>query len=200
LLLSIGSRLDTRQTGGDLKSFSRESNKIMVDVDENEIYKGRGLNIDLPVISDAKIFITSLLDSCTSYNKKEWNDKCIEYKNIKENRRINSNELTSYEFLEYLNIKLPDNAIIIPDEGGNLVWAMQSIKNKENRRIFSNFGNSSMGYGLPASIGASIGSKNPVICIDGDGGFQMTIQELGTILQCGAAVKIVILNWAILAL
>jgi acetolactate synthase-1/2/3 large subunit len=194
LLLSIGSRLDTRQTGGDLKSFSRESYKIMVDVDENEIYKGRGLNIDLPVISDAKIFITSLLDSCTSYNKKEWDDKCIKYKNIKENRTINSNELTSYEFLEYLNIKLPDNVVIIPDEGGNLVWTMQSIKNKGNRRIFSNFGNSSMGYGLPASIGASIGSKTPVICIDGDGGFQMNIQELQTVKHYNLPIKIFIMN------
>jgi acetolactate synthase-1/2/3 large subunit len=194
LLLSIGSRLDTRQTGGDLKSFSRESYKIMVDVDENEIYKGRGLNIDLPVISDAKIFITSLLDSCTSYNKKEWDDKCIKYKNIKENRTKNSNELTSYEFLEYLNIKLPDNVVIIPDEGGNLVWTMQSIKNKGNRRIFSNFGNSSMGYGLPASIGASIGSKNPVICIDGDGGFQMNIQELQTVKHYNLPIKIFIMN------
>jgi len=86
LLLSIGSRLDTRQTGGDLKIFSRESYKIMVDIDENEIKKGRGLNINLPVVCDAKIFINHLFGSCEPQNKKEWNQKCQDYKNIKENR------------------------------------------------------------------------------------------------------------------
>ena len=194
LLLSIGSRLDTRQTGGDVSSFSRESYKIMVDVDENEIYKGRGLSIDLPIICDAKIFINNLLNSCISYNKKEWNNKCSDYKNIKENRSLKEDILTSYEFLEYLNTQLPDNAVIIPDEGGHLVWSMQSIKNKSNQRIFSNFGNSSMGYGLPAAIGAAIGTDKPIICIDGDGGFQMNIQELQTVKHYNLPIKMFIMN------
>jgi acetolactate synthase-1/2/3 large subunit len=194
LLLSIGSRLDTRQTGGDLKSFSRESYKIMVDIDENEIKKGRGLNINLPVICDAKIFINSLFDFCDSHDKKEWNEKCKEYKNIKENRPLKDNILTSYEFLEQLNSKLPKESIIIPDEGGHLVWSMQSLKTQHQQRIFSNFGNSSMGYGLPAAIGAAIGSSKPVICIDGDGGFQMNIQELQTVKHYNLPIKIFIIN------
>lgn len=194
LLLSIGSRLDTRQTGGDLKSFSRESYKIMVDIDENEIYKGRGLNIDLPVVCDAKIFINTLLESCVSHNKQEWNNKCNDYKNMKEIRPLKTDVLTSYEFLEYLNTQLPDNAVIIPDEGGHLVWSMQSIKNKSNQRIFSNFGNSSMGYGLPAAIGAAIGTDKPIICIDGDGGFQMNIQELQTVKHYNLPIKMFIMN------
>lgn len=194
LLLSIGSRLDTRQTGGDLKTFSRESYKIMVDIDQNEIFKGRGLNIDLPVICDAKIFIYHLFGSCDSYNKQEWNNKCNQYKSIKENRPLKENILTSYEFLEQLNNKLPEESVVIPDEGGNLVWAMQSLKTKYKQRIFSNFGNSSMGYGLPAIIGAAIGTDKPVICIDGDGGFQMNIQELQTIKHYNLPVKIFILN------
>lgn len=194
LLLSIGSRLDTRQTGGDLKSFSRESYKIMVDVDENEINKGRGLKIDLPVVCDANVFINTLLNFSIFHNKKEWSDKCNEYKSIKEKRITKTNTLTSYEFLEYLNTQLPNNSIIIPDEGGNLVWTMQSIKNKSNQRIFSNFGNSSMGYALPAAIGASIGSKNPIICIDGDGGFQMNLQELQTVKHYNLPIKIFIMN------
>jgi acetolactate synthase-1/2/3 large subunit len=71
---------------------------------------------------------------------------------------------------------------------------MQTIKPIENQRIFSNFGNSSMGYALPAAIGAAIGNDNPVICIDGDGGFQMNLQELQTIKHYNLPIKIFILN------
>ena len=193
LLISIGSRLDTRQTGGNLKTFSRNSYKVMVDIDHDEVYKNRGINIDLPIVSDAKWFIQSWLDNLPTPNTSS--ELISKYKNLNlDVRPLKENILTSYEFLEELNKHLPDNATIIPDEGGNLVWAMQSIKAKSNQRIFSNFGNSSMGYGLPAAIGAAIGNKGPVICIDGDGGFQMNIQELQTVKQYNLPIKIFILN------
>jgi len=196
LLISIGSRLDTRQTGGNLKTFSRESYKVMVDIDNDEVYKDRGITIDLPIVSDAKWFLQSWLNNLPNYIlQEEWIQYINQYKNLKlDNRPLKENVLTSYEFLKELNQYLPDNAIIIPDEGGNLVWSMQSIKPKGNQRMFSNFGNSSMGYGLPAAIGAAIGNTGPVICIDGDGGFQMNIQELQTIKQYNLPVKIFILN------
>jgi acetolactate synthase-1/2/3 large subunit len=196
LLISIGSRLDTRQTGGDLKTFSRESFKVMVDIDKNEIYKGRGLNIDLPITCNAKQFITEWSSNLISYTvNNEWLETYTKYKNLKlDNRPLKSGVLTSYEFLEYLNSQLPDTSIIIPDEGGHLVWSMQSLKPKTNQRVFSNFGNSSMGYGLPAAIGASIGNNNPIICIDGDGGFQMNIQELQTVKHYNLPIKIFIMN------
>jgi len=196
LLISIGSRLDTRQTGGDLKTFSRDSFKVMVDIDENEINKGRGLKIDLPIICDAKQFITEWLNNHIQYQpSSEWVEMYNKYKNLKlDNRPLLSNTLTSYEFLEYLNSQLPSKSIVIPDEGGHLVWSMQSLKPKDNQRVFSNFGNSSMGYGLPAAIGAAIGNNNPVICIDGDGGFQMNIQELQTVKHYNLPIKIFIMN------
>ena len=196
LLISIGSRLDTRQTGGDLTTFSRESFKVMVDIDKNEVYKGRGLKIDLPIVCDAKQFITEWLDNSTSFiTDSKWLKTYTKYKNLKlDNRPLKSDVLTSYEFLEYLNTQIPPNSTIIPDEGGHLVWSMQSLTPKNNQRVFSNFGNSSMGYGLPAAIGASINNPNPVICIDGDGGFQMNIQELQTIKHYNLPVKIFIIN------
>jgi len=196
LLISIGSRLDTRQTGGDLTTFSRESFKVMVDIDKNEIYKGRGLKIDLPITCDAKQFITEWLENSTPpVISQEWVKFYNQYKNLKLDKRpLKSDVLTSYEFLEYLNYQLPDNSIIIPDEGGHLVWSMQSLKTQHQQRIFSNFGNSSMGYGLPAAIGAAIGSNKPVICIDGDGGFQMNIQELQTVKHYNLPIKIFIIN------
>jgi len=196
LLISIGSRLDTRQTGGDLKTFSRDSFKVMVDIDKNEINKGRGLEIDLPIVCDAKQFITEWLNNHIQHQPSTvWVEMYNKYKNLKlDNRPLLSDTLTSYEFLEYLNSQLPSNSIVIPDEGGHLVWSMQSLKPKDDQRVFSNFGNSSMGYGLPAAIGAAIGNNNPVICIDGDGGFQMNIQELQTVKHYNLPIKIFIMN------
>jgi acetolactate synthase-1/2/3 large subunit len=196
LLISIGSRLDTRQTGGDLKTFSRESFKVMVDVDKNEVFKGRGLNIDLPIICDAKIFISQWNKVLSEFEtNQEWINKCNDWKKLKlDNRPLKSEVLTSYEFLEHLNTQLPENSIVLPDEGGHLVWSMQSLKAKPNQRIFSNFGNSSMGWGLPAAIGAAVDTNKTVVCIDGDGGFQMNIQELQTIKHYNLPIKIFIMN------
>ncbi len=196
LLISIGSRLDTRQTGGDLKTFSRNSYKVMVDIDSNEIHKGRGLNIDLPINCDAKIFINSCLDILEPISlEKEWEKHCIDWKNLNlDKRELKTDVLTSYEFLEELNTHLDEDSIVIPDEGGHLVWSMQSLKAKSKQRIFSNFGNSSMGYGLPAAIGAAIDTDKQVVCIDGDGGFQMNIQELQTVKHYDLPIKIFIMN------
>jgi len=195
-LISIGSRLDTRQTGGNLKTFSRESYKVMIDIDKEEVYKDRGIKIDLPIVSDANWFIENwLLKKPQIVLHKTWLEYIDKYKKlIYDTRPTKKNVLTSYEFLEKLNEYLPDNAIVIPDEGGNLVWTMQSIKPKNKQRMFSNFGNSSMGYGLPAAIGAAIGNDKPIICIDGDGGFQMNIQELQTVKHYNLPIKIFIMN------
>ena len=195
-LLSIGSRLDTRQTGGQLQSFSRNSYKVMVDIDPNEVYKDRGIKIDLPIVCDAREFITSFIGTATTIGTHtEWEEFTLhKWKNLQEERELKDNILTSYEFLEELNTHLPKDSIIIPDEGGNLVWSMQSIKIKGNQKLYSNFGNSSMGYGLPSAIGAAIAKQGPVVCIDGDGGFQMNIQELQTVKHYNLPIKIFIMN------
>jgi len=195
LLISIGSRLDTRQTGGDINSFSRESFKAVVEVDFNELNKENGLKIDLPILSDAKDFINKWKQSNIEGGIiTDWLIQCNKYKNTIENRKLKDDVLTSYEFLEELNLKLPKNSTIVPDEGGHLVWSMQSLKVKEGQRIYSNFGNSSMGWALPASIGAQIDNDNLVVCIDGDGGFQMNIQELQTVKHYNLPIKIFIMN------
>jgi acetolactate synthase-1/2/3 large subunit len=85
---------------------------------------------------------------------------------------------------------------VIPDCGGNLVWAMQSISLSPKQKLFTNFGNSSMGYSLPASIGAAIGteSKIPIICICGDGGIQMNVQEFQTMSSLNLPITVLIIN------
>jgi acetolactate synthase-1/2/3 large subunit len=189
LLIVLGSRLDTRQTGGKLRLFSQYSKKIMVDIDANEIYKlvERGIKIDVPIVGTVNSFIEQIVmeprdDWCSTINR--WKDSF----GVEATRKGNV-----YPFLS--NIPFPSECIVIPDQGGNLIWTMQTIKVHSNIKVFTNLGNSSMGWALPAAIGAAIANKDvPIICIEGDGGIQMNIQELLTIAKLGLPITIIILN------
>jgi acetolactate synthase-1/2/3 large subunit len=189
LLVILGSRLDTRQTGGKLHLFSQHSKKIMVDIDEDEIHKldERGIKIDVPIVGTVESFI----EQVTVEPRKEW---CDIINNWKKNFGIESTRKGNvYPFLS--NLPLPDECIVIPDQGGNLIWTMQNIKVHSNIKVFTNLGNSSMGWALPAAIGAAIANKGvPIVCIEGDGGIQMNIQELLTIAKLGLPITIIILN------
>jgi acetolactate synthase-1/2/3 large subunit len=99
-----------------------------------------------------------------------------------------------YSFLETLGEKIPANSTVVPDQGGNLCWTMQTLKVRDNWRLYTNLGNSSMGFAFPCCIGSALGTSNPVICIDGDGGFQMNIQELKTAVDYNLPIKTFILN------
>lgn len=170
LIISIGSRLDSRQIGGNTKLFSQHSKKIMVDVDNNEITKmgEKGVNIDFGITTDASEFFENVIvgelrDFSPWINTIEvWKEKY----GVEKTREGDS---TVYDYLSSLFDSLPDDCIVIPDQGGNLVWTMQSAKLKKQQKLFTNFGNSSMGFALPAAIGAAIGSGKKVFCIDGVG-------------------------------
>jgi acetolactate synthase-1/2/3 large subunit len=98
-----------------------------------------------------------------------------------------------YKFLE--NLKLPDECIIIPDIGGNLVWTLQSLKLSEKQTLFTSLGNASMGCSLPMAIGASIARPGvPIVSINGDGGIMMNIQELETIRHLNIPITIIVIN------
>jgi len=193
LLLILGSRMDTRQTGGNLCTCSKASVKIMVDIDEQEILKlnERGFHIDYPIHSSVRHFLSSFHAVPNEYSG--WTRTLNEWKHTLavETKRVKNDV---YDILQ--SIELPDECIIIPDCGGNLVWAMQSLRLTKKQRLFSNFGNSSMGYALPASIGASIGTNKrvPIVCICGDGGIQMNIQELHTLHALDLPVTVLIIN------
>lgn len=193
MLLILGSRMDTRQTGGNLSTCSKTSVKIMVDIDEQEILKlnERGFHIDYPVHSSIRNFLSSFHAVTNDWSG--WIRTLDEWKHTLavENKRVPGDV---YDILQ--SIELPDECIIIPDCGGNLVWAMQSLRLTKKQRLFSNFGNSSMGYALPASIGASIGTNKrvPIVCICGDGGIQMNVQELHTLYALDLPVTVLIIN------
>lgn len=193
LLLILGSRMDTRQTGGNLKACSTRSTKIMVDIDIEEINKlsERGFTIDVPICSSVVSFLSAnppIAHSCPEWKRTLATWKCAVGT---EPNRVPGDV---YDIIR--SIKFPEECIIIPDCGGNLVWAMQSLALGPKQMLFTNFGNSSMGYALPASIGAAIATNKiiPVICICGDGGIQMNVQELLTMSALALPITVLIIN------
>lgn len=202
LIISVGSRLDSRQIGGSGPMFSPYSKKIMVDVDIEEINKmpEKGVEIDLGIVSDAKNFFNSVIidgycdDDTMDTRIALWTNKINEWKYKYDEEKTREGDSAVYDYLDEFFKDLPDDCIVIPDQGGNLVWTMQSAKLKEGQKLFTNFGNSSMGFALPCAIGAAIGSGKKVYCIDGDGGFQMNIQELLTVKKYDLPIEIIILN------
>jgi len=199
LIISVGSRLDSRQIGGSGPMFSPSSKKIMVDVDIEEINKmpEKGVKIDIGIVSDAKNFFDSVKTIYRDYPRTVpviWIEKINEWKHKYGEEKTREGDSAVYDYLDDLFNDLPDECIVIPDQGGNLVWTMQSAKLKDGQKLFTNFGNSSMGFALPCAIGAAIGSGKKVYCIDGDGGFQMNIQELLTVKKYDLPIEIIILN------
>ena len=200
LILCLGTRLDTRVTGGNPKSFAREAIKIVIDIDKEELGKKRGVKIDLKVKTDIKNFLKNFNDYHKIKTiKKEWLSKCKDWKKqypVIQKKFFNEKKyINPYVLMGELSKILGNKDIIIADDGGHLTWAMQSFKVKKGQKLFSAFGNSPMGYALPASIGASIVKKKArIICIDGDGSIQINLQELHTIDKLKLPIKIFILN------
>ena len=202
LIISIGSRLDSRQIGGSGPMFSPNSKKIMVDIDAEEINKmpEKGVKIDIGIVSDAKNFFNNVIvggyrdDITHEVRITLWKSMINEWKHKYGEEKTREGDSAVYDYLDGFFNDLPNDCIVIPDQGGNLVWTMQSAKLKEGQKLFTNFGNSSMGFALPCAIGAAIGSGKKVYCIDGDGGFQMNIQELLTVKKYDLPIEIIILN------
>ena len=201
-ILNLGSRLDTRVTGGRPSTFARKAKIISVDIDKNELNKKRGLKLYKKVNCDLKIFLKIAINKVKLKNKNQinsWIKKCRYLKEkfpVDENINKSSRKVCPYKFVSILSDLLKKNEIIIPDDGAHLTWAMQSFKVKKGQRLFSAFGNSPMGYAFPASIGAAFAyeKKKRIICIDGDGSIQINIQELQTAKFNNLPIKIFIFN------
>ena len=202
LVLNFGSRLDTRVTGGKPETFARSAKIISIDVDKYELNKKRGLNVYLKINQDLKNFLSILNSKSMNFKysaSSVWNNICkkwkINYPNVISSYEKQKKNVNPYFFIDRLSQKLNNKDIIIPCSGGNLTWTIQSFKIKKGQRLFSAYGNSPMGYALPAAIGASLANnKKRVICIEGDGGIQINIQELQTMANNNIPVKLFIIN------
>lgn len=201
-ILSIGSRLDTRITGGKPQTFGRTAKKIIIDIDRAELFKGRGLTPDIAICADVVDVLPKLINETKKariIKKNLWLNQALSWKKtyptILDEWRKRRDFVDPYVFMEALSKHLKNDSIIVTDCGGNLTWTIQGFNVKRGQRLFSAMGNSPMAYSLPASIGASFAlGKKEVICIIGDGGFQMNIQELQTLKYYGLPIKIFILN------
>jgi acetolactate synthase-1/2/3 large subunit len=202
LIINLGSRLDTRVTGGKPSSFARYAKIVSVDIDKYELNKKRGLEIYLKINVNLRDFL-----SIFNYKFKKfyfsasasWLMKCrnwkFKYPNVKDSYEKEKRYVNPYYFINKLSDKLKSNDIIITDDGGHLTWTIQAFRIKKNQRLFSAFGNSPMGYAFPAAIGASIANKKKrIICIDGDGSIQINIQELQTMVANKLPIKLFIIN------
>lgn len=201
LLIILGSRLSVPNIGYDSSKFSPNSIKIMVDIDANEISK-KTLNIQHKINEPLEEFLPRWLEYLmyqASLRENTWIDRCLEWKKkypVYQPEYANEKDgINSFHFIEELCKHLKDNHVIVTDMGTAFTCTMQAAKMNGKARLFTSSGTASMGYGLPAAIGAWIADPTKeIILIAGDGGFQMNIQELQTIKQYNIPIKMFILN------
>jgi acetolactate synthase-1/2/3 large subunit len=202
LLLIIGSRMSIPHVGYDPKLFAPNAKQIIVDIDINEADKP-SLNPYISIQCDAKMFITTLLNYLESGNieiyRPEWYSQCQQwkekYKIIDEHpKNPNPQTINTYHFVELLQQCLADDAIVVTDMGASFTCTHQTLMPKVGQRLFTSSGLAPMGWGLPGAIGAHYASGKPVICVVGDGGLSMNVQELQTIKHYQLPIKILVLN------
>lgn len=198
LLIALGMRFDDRVTG-DTKTYAKQAKIIHCEIDPSEVDKN--IKSDVAIIADLKESLQALIsrvkeNSHTSWLQEFEKDYQIEYENVIHPELFpETGELTMGEVVHRINDFIKGDAILVTDVGQHQMVASRYFHLNSSRSIVTSGGLGTMGFGLPASIGAKIGRPDKhVIAVIGDGGFQMTIQELGTIAQSDVAVKIVIMN------
>ncbi|CAH1208473.1 Acetolactate synthase isozyme 2 large subunit [Paenibacillus allorhizoplanae] len=197
LILILGSRLDSRQTGTRPDTFGRAAKKIHVDADFNEL--NAKIKVDLAIQTDVKSFLISLNDKLKEYQKPtylNWNETIRKLK-VKFPTRCYESPQENIDpnlFMELLSSNSSEGDVICLDVGQHQMWASQSFKLKNNQRLLNSGGMGAMGFALPAAIGASLVDENRVIVIAGDGGIQVNIQEFDTIAKHNLPIKIFVMD------
>lgn len=197
LVLSIGSRLDTKATGHPASTFARSAKKVMVDIDTSEInkFKQKEMNIDIGICSDAKYFTEKLLESLNDTEIPDVNEWLSTVSSWKKNYSSLPDEgYDPYSLFDSLSDLCLSKDNIVLDTGCVLAWAMQSFRCKEGQILMHDWNNTAMGWAMPAAMGAYLANKNRTICISGDGSMQMNIQELATIKRYNMPIKMFVLN------
>ncbi|WBL26874.1 biosynthetic-type acetolactate synthase large subunit [Zunongwangia sp. HGR-M22] len=198
VLIAIGMRFDDRVTGN-LEHYAKQAKVIHMEIDPAEIDKN--VKADFPVLGNVKETLKSLLELVQPKEHKEWHNKFkelykIEYdKVISLNLDVNKKDMGMAEVIQEINRNTDGKAVIVSDVGQHQMAACRYAEFKQTRSNVTSGGLGTMGFALPAAIGAKMGApEREVVAVIGDGGYQMTIQELGTIFQTKVPVKIVVLN------
>jgi len=197
LIISVGARFDDRITGK-LSEFGSEAKVIHIDIDSAEV--GKIVPTDAPIIADAKDALKKLTRKVSAQKHASWHTQIREYSKQVEaklneiDQKKKAKRLKAYEVVHAVNRAAP-NAFIVSDVGQNQMWAAMHYQFKTPGRYLASGGLGSMGYGLPAAMGAKVAQpKVPVWCLVGDGGIQMNLQELTTLAQEKIPLKIAVFN------
>ncbi len=200
LYISVGSRLPYMVTGYNQKDFARKAKKIIVDIDPKELKRNKKISSE-QICCNASYFLEKLYKFLPKKIKlsNEWKLYCKnirkKYPIVLEKFKKQKKSVNSYHFVDILSDVLKKNDIIVTDMGLSFVGTHQSFKIKKGQKLFTNSGHAPMGWGLPAAIGAYYASKrNRIICLTGEGGLQMNIQELATVMHSKLPIKIFIYN------
>ncbi len=202
LMLILGARLDSGQTGYNHRAFARAAKKIVVDIDAAEIQK-LDMDIEVAICADAKLTLKEFLKQAGRIEAKQrggWWERCREWKRkypVVLPRYWNETEgVSTYVLIDLLSDFLGAGDLLVPGSSGTCSEVtFQAFRVKEDLRILNTQGLGSMGFGIPASIGACLASgRKRTVCIDGDGGFQMNIQELETVRRLNLPIKFFVLN------
>ena len=197
VLIAIGMRFSDRVTGN-LKTYAKQAKVIHLDIDRSEIDKN--VKTHVAVVADCKESLPALTALIDKNNHQEWRDS---FKELDEKERTKVIEpaihpqqgpLLMGEIVHAVAEQAPDGSVLVTDVGQNQLFATRYFKYTQKRSICTSGGLGTMGYGMPAAIGATFATDRTVCCFMGDGGFQMNIQELGTIMEQQAPVKMILLN------
>ena len=198
LLIAVGMRFDDRITGK-LSTYAKQARKIHFDIDPSEINKN--VSVDVAVLGDCKETLPAVTALLNANRHEAWRESFREWDNqetsvvIEPQIHPTEGPLRMGEVVRRVTELTEDKAILVTDVGQNQMMAARYFRFSEKRSMVTSGGMGTMGYGLPAAIGATFGAPQRTVCLFlGDGGLQMTIEELGTIMEQRSPVKIILLN------
>ncbi len=198
VIIAIGMRFDDRVTGK-LATYAKQAKIIHLDIDSSEIDKN--VKADVPVLGNCKRTLSLIIDKMNKGDHSEWINSFNKYREEEfekvVSKEINpeSGPLNMGEVVRAVSQATGNSAVLVTDVGQNQMMAARYFKFTKNRSMVTSGGLGTMGFGLPAAIGATFGAPHRKVCVFmGDGGIQMNIQELGTVMEQNAPVKIIVLN------
>ena len=197
VLIAIGMRFSDRVTGN-TKTYAKQAKVIHLDIDRSEIDKN--VKTDVAVVADCKVSLPAITALLKPNSHQEWRDSFLEL-DKKEREKViepaihpKEGPLLMGEVVNAVAEQAPRGTVLVTDVGQNQLFATRYFKYPMKRSICTSGGLGTMGYGMPAAIGATFATDRTVVCFMGDGGFQMNIQELGTIMEQQSPVKMILLN------
>lgn len=191
VLFSIGTRFNDRITGA-ISTFAKKAKIIHVDIDTASI--SRNIEVDIPIVADAKLAIEKMLEYAKPLELTAWHKQISEWKDMYPVNMAQYKGMTAEKIIKKINEIFPEG-IITTDVGQNQLWTTQYLEIGKNKQLLTSGGLGTMGYGFPSAIGAQIGNPDSeVVSINGDGGFQMNLQELATAVALELPITICIFN------